>query len=223
MTEIDETIEALRRAGFDCPDESLARLAASARRTSLPNGDYLFHKGDPSRSLFVVVSGQLDAVSTSYEGQDLVFSRLGPDTVIGELTVIDGSPRTASIRAASAATVISFDRQAFLETARADGAVGLALAALCARAAHRLSGWAEGASFSDTSVRLVRLLLEIAPDDATGPVTIRATQQSLADQLGLTRESVNKALNNLAHDEFVALGRGTVTINDVDAASMLLI
>lgn len=215
----------LRAAGFELPVASLDALVAVSHRRTLPKGDYLFHKGDPNDALLFVVSGTVQAVSSSYEGRELVFRDIRPNDVIGELTIVDGAPRSASIRALVEAELLVIPRDAFLDVARADAEVGLALARLCAHKARRLSTWAEGVSFTDTGGRLIGLLVELADESlddtadagvASGKVKLKVTQQTLADRLGVTRESVNKALRTLEDERMVDLGRGSVTVLDLD-------
>ncbi len=222
-----QRIDALVEAGFELPSSSLESLAAIARERTVDKGEYLFHKGDPSTALLVITEGTLQAVSTSYEGQDLVFGEFGPGGVIGELTVIDAAPRSASIRAVVKSALLTIGRDEFLAAARQDPELGLGLALICAKRARRLSTWAEGASFADTVGRLAAVLVELTEaaqgGDATSAesttpalVKLKLTQQSLADQLGVTRESTNKALRSLESEGLVALGRGSVTVTDLD-------
>ncbi len=220
---MDWKVRALRAAELDVPEDTLQPLADIGHEQTLERHDYLFHKGDPSNALYVLAEGVLQAVSTSYEGQDLVFGEFGPGKVIGELTVLDGAPRSASIRAVASATLLAIDRGAFLELAQKDSGLALGLAALCAKRAKRLSTWAEGASFADTIGRLAVLLVGMAEaqegadaTDTTRPLKFKVTQQTLADQLGITRESANKALRSLEEEGLVSLGRGSLTILDLD-------
>lgn len=214
----------LRAAGFELPDTSLDALVSVSHRRSLAKGDYLFHKGDPNDALLFVVSGTVQAVSSSYEGRELVFRDIRPNAVIGELTIVDGAPRSASIRALIDSELLVIPRDAFLRVARSDAEIGLALARLCAHQARRLSTWAEGVSFTDTGGRLIGLLVELADESLDGvanateidKVKLKVTQQTLADRLGVTRESVNKALRTLEDDRMVDLGRGSVTVLDLD-------
>lgn len=212
---------AFRDAGFQLPDASLERLAGISREQRIDRGEYLFHKGDPCTALHVILDGTLQAVSTSVEGQDLVFGEFGAGGVIGELTVLDGADRSSSVRATKATTLLTVSRRELLELARTDAEVAIGIAVLCARRARRLSEWAEGASFDDTVGRLAAMLVRLADIDPvmtghTAPLKLTVTQQSLADQLGITRESTNKALRSLEDDGLVSLGRGSVTLVDID-------
>ncbi len=216
---MERKAEAFRDAGFQLPDASMEALAGLSREQTVESGDYLFHKGDPSTALHVILDGRLQAVSTSYEGQDLVFGEFGAGGVIGELTVLDGAARSSSIRAISRSSLLTVGRDAFLERAHIDPELGIGLALLCAKRARRLSTWAEGASFADTVGRLAALLTHMAErlgDDAPAEPKLKVTQQSLADQLGVTRESTNKALRSLETEGLVALGRGSVTLVDLE-------
>lgn len=211
--------DAYRVAGFEIPDASLERLAGISTEQRLERDEFLFHRGDPGESLHVVVEGTLQAVSTSFEGQDLVFGEFGPGGVIGELTILDGSARSSSVRAMRTTKLLTVARPDFLALAREDADVAIGIGILCAKVARELSLWAEAASFSDTVGQLATLLVRLTEgDESTAPrdglPRLRVTQQSLADQLGITRESTNKALRSLEHEGLVSLGRGSVTLTD---------
>jgi len=202
----------LATAGFDLSPASAAELAARFRPRKLSPGSYLFHEGDRSGSLFVVADGVLEAVTTSSSGQELVFSMMGVASVIGELTIIDGSRRTASIRAVVASEVLGVSRKVFLEQARENPEIGLALASMCASRVRRLSEWATDVSFASLDARLASDLLTLASAAPSG--VVHTTQQSLGDRLGVSRESVNKWLRTWERSGIVRLGRGSVSVVD---------
>jgi CRP-like cAMP-binding protein len=99
-------------------------------------GDFLLHKGSPSRSILLVEDGQIEIIDETL-GETIVLGRVGPGGVVGEVGFLDGQPRTHHVRAGTACRVRRLTREGFLALAQADpqlfAKVSIALAALVAR------------------------------------------------------------------------------------------
>lgn len=203
----------LIRAGFNLQVDAAHALAGDARGRRLSVGDFLFLEGDPGTTLYVVESGRVEAFTASNAGRELVFRRMGPGSMIGELTILDGSPRTAGVRAVEPSRLFGISRKVFLEHAHREPEVGLALAQLCASRARDLSQWASKSSFSTLEARLSTTLLTLAANERSGPV-ITITQQALGNRLGVSRESINKWLRRWERDGLVTLGRRSIRLVD---------
>ncbi len=215
----DETEQTTRgqlivNAGFDLPIATAVALAADFHPRRLDDGDYLFHEGDPGTTLFVVEAGCVEAVTTSRDGRELVFGSMDPGAIIGELTIIDGDQRSASIRAIEPSLVSGISRRDFLRHAHETPDIGLALAKLCAQRALDLSQWASKTSFGTLEARLSTTLLKLLAADVEGEPVITITQQALSDRLGVSRESINKWLRSWERDGIVRLGRRSITVVD---------
>ncbi len=201
------------RLGLDAV--SASALAAQMWPSALAPGDYLFHQGQPTDRFCMVYEGSCDVITTSLSGKELIFTTLTAGEPIGEASILDGVPRTASIRGKTHATILSIDRASFLSLAETHGAIALSLARLSARTLRRLSSRVENDTFTDLGSRLTALLLELAAPPATnGTRSAKITQQTLADRLGVTRESINKYLRGWADAGHVELRRGVVVVVD---------
>jgi NTE family protein len=105
------------------PPESLARIEAATTRVELPAQDYLFRAGEPAAQLHVVLSGRLEVVA-----QDgTVLREVGPGSVLGELAVLTGSARSASVRARRDAELVAVEGVQFQALLRSDPALAFAL------------------------------------------------------------------------------------------------
>jgi len=78
-------------------------------KINLDEGQVLFSKGDAAKHFYVIESGQLEIVDG-----DHVLQTLGPDEIVGEMALIDGGPRSATVRAAKKSSVIEVDEKRFL-------------------------------------------------------------------------------------------------------------
>ncbi len=203
--------------------DGAAALALGAQMwpTELRKGEFLFHQGDPCDHFHLVYEGAVDVQSTSPEGKELVFTTLRTGAPIGEATIVTGDRRSASIRARRDSTMLTIGRAQFLQLAEEHPTLSLSLARLAAETLRRLSTRIERYAFAELDVRLSELLRDLCATTAaadagsTDRIDLAVTQQSLADQLAVSRESVNKHLGNLANEGLVELGRGRVSILDL--------
>src|SRR5690349_21641408 len=144
---IDELANVSLFAGLD-PAE-LATLAEHASVRKLARGQTLFNEGEPSDHLFLVRSGRLRVFVASSRGDELVLSVVGPGETLGELSVLDRQPRSATVDALEPAELIAVvgdDARSLLESnPSALHAVAVALAA----GMRRLRGTAAELAFLD--------------------------------------------------------------------------
>ena len=94
-------------------DEELARLLAVTEVAEAGAGDFLLHRGSPSRSLLLVEDGEIEIVDESL-GETVVLGRVGPGGVVGEVGFLDGQPRTHHVRAGTACRVRRLTRDGLL-------------------------------------------------------------------------------------------------------------
>lgn len=197
-------------------EEAAAALAASMWLVDFDAGEFLFHQGQPCDRFSIVVSGEIDVQRSSTDGRDLVFVTLRSGAPIGEVSIFEGSPRTASLRARTPATLLTIGRMRFLELLAEHPSMALSLARYLASVVERLSGNVEGKTFLRLDAQLFELLENLGVDDGAGGLRVATTQQALADRLGVTRESVNKQLGAWAGHDLVLLRRGTIRIPEPD-------
>jgi CRP-like cAMP-binding protein len=189
-----------------------ARLAPLAGRAFLRRyaaGQVVFTEGEPSEHLFVVRSGRVRVLVQSVHGDQVVFAVLGPGDTLGELSVIDGQARSASAEALGELQLVALPADEVRAALRADPALALAAAAALAATVRRLTGSTADLVFLDLPRRLAKLLLAEARAGRDGALRVDPgmSQSGLAARLGVTRQSLNRALGGLArrgwvrHDE----------------------
>lgn len=181
------------------PDDALARLGATARRRSYRRGEVIFHQGDPGDSLHFLIEGRVKVVLDAESGEEAVIAILGPGDCFGELSLIDGEPRSATVETLEAVQTLSLSRADFMAFVRANPQIAermmIALAGMVRRADESMADLV----FLDLEGRLVKKLLELAEAhgrDIDGAIEIELpiTQEDLAAMIGATRASVNKLL-----------------------------
>lgn len=193
------------------PAADLKALASRGRLRSYPAGAVIFREGDPGDALYVIVEGSVRIAVLSAAGGEASVALLGPGEFVGDLALLDGLPRSASAIAHSPTKTLMVRRDDFrrwlAERPRASFALLEALSLRVRRTDEALADLA----FLGLPQRLAKRLIDLTTG---GAPRLRITQTELASMLGVSRESVNKQLNEFARDGWVAIGRGSVTVLD---------
>lgn len=123
---IDDEYELLSRLELfeDLEPVQLKRLIFVSQRYRLQPEEYLFRQGDPMGQVFGVVAGEFSVLLESVNGE-MEVARQGPGDMVGEMAVISGEPRSASVRALTASEVIGFEKDLFINTVINDGPTAL--------------------------------------------------------------------------------------------------
>lgn len=204
---VDDVVAQLRRAALFA-DVDPSRLVPLARRAFVRRfapGQVLFTEGEPSDHLYVLRSGRVRILVQSVHGGDMTLAVLDPGDTIGELSMIDGKPRSASAEALSATELVALPADDVRAALRADPVLLLAAAAELASTVRRLTSGTADLVFLDLPRRLAKLLLAEAQKEPGGRlrVDLGMSQSGLADRLGVTRQSLNRALAGLLHHGWI--------------------
>jgi CRP/FNR family transcriptional regulator, cyclic AMP receptor protein len=204
--------------------DAAAALRSSMQEVTIGRGHTLFEEGAPGNRLYVVTDGKIKLGRTSPDGRENLLAILGRGEMFGELSLFDPGPRTATATAVTDATLFQLghdDLQPWL-TGRPEVAAQL-LAAL-ARRLRRTNEAMADLVFSDVPGRVAKRLLDLAqrfgvetPDGLR--VTHDLTQEELAQLVGASRETVNKALADFASRGFLRLEARAVVILDLERLS----
>ena len=195
------TAEALARSPLlgGLPQESLSRLARAARRRTFRRGEVIFHQGDPGDSLHLLQQGRVKVALDAESGDEAVIAILSPGDMFGELSLVDGEPRSATVVALEPVETASLARSDLLRCLREHPAAMERLLTALAGMVRRADEGMADLVFLDLEGRLVKKLLELAADhgraaDGAVEIELPMTQEDLAAMIGATRASVNKLL-----------------------------
>lgn len=203
-------------------DEDLDQLRSLGARRRLPTGTTVFSEGDESSEVALVVSGTVKVATTSIDGREVVLELVGAGELLGELSTIDGSSRSATATTLTPVALVAVPSDRFAEFLdERPGATRGLLAVVIGRLRQSNRRQLEYAT-SDALGRLCGRLTELAErhgaaTDAGVRVELPFSQSELAQWCGLSREAVVKALRTLRQLGWITTEDGTVTIVDVDA------
>jgi CRP-like cAMP-binding protein len=195
------------------PDTVLQQIATVARPREFDKGELLFVEGDVGDALLILVSGSVTVFRTSADGERAALNVLEPPEVIGEIALLDGAARSASVEATEHTVVLSLSRQEFFALLRAQPAVLEPLMRQLGLMVRRLTEQAADHVFLDLAGRVAKALLRLASPGS--PPVVAITQSRLAEMSGGTRQSVNQVLGGFAQRGLIHLEGRRVLLTDV--------
>jgi CRP/FNR family cyclic AMP-dependent transcriptional regulator len=202
----------------DLPSGELQRLLTVARRRTFGRGEVVFHESDPADSLHLIAKGRFAVRVTTPLGETAMLAIRGPGEAFGELALVSDAPRSATVAALEPAETYSLYRREFDELRREHPFVNRVLVAILASEVRRMDELIVEAFYVGAEQRVLRRLRELAGvyggDGET--VAIPLTQEDLAGLAGTSRATVNRALREEETRGTVKLGRGKITVLDLD-------
>jgi CRP/FNR family transcriptional regulator, cyclic AMP receptor protein len=219
----DAAVALLRQARLfaDLREETLRTLADRSVERSFPRHGRLFYQGDPGSGLFVVASGLVKVVVTSEDGEEMVLVTLGPGEALGELSIVDGGPRSASAEALEPTVALIITRPVLLELATRDRALTEALLQALGGLLRRLTEQASDLVFLDLPGRMAKLLAGLAAERGTETpegieLDANLTQSDLAGMVGASRQSVNQILQGFARRGYLQVQGRRIVVHRLD-------
>ena len=202
-------------------DEDARALRSDVVHVTISRGDRLFSEGDGGDQLYIILAGKVKLTRAAHDGRENLLSVHGPGEMFGELSLFDPAPRTASATAITDATLAGLahdDLRSWLAT-RPDVAMHM-LQALAQRL-RRINDIKADLVFTDVPGRVAKALLDLAarfgvPQENGIQVNHDLTQEELAQLVGASRETVNKALADFAARGWVQLAAKSVLLADSD-------
>jgi CRP/FNR family cyclic AMP-dependent transcriptional regulator len=188
---------------------------------TLSRGDVLFAEGDEGDRLYVVTDGKIKLGRTSSDGRENLLAILGPSQMFGEQSLFDPGPRSATVTAVTETTLLSLAHDDLMRWLEGRPAVALGLLSQIASRLRKANDVNADLVFSDVPGRVAKALLDLADrfgrtaDDGVH-VHHDLTQEELAQLVGASRETVNKALADFASRGWLRLEPRSVVIMDVE-------
>jgi CRP/FNR family transcriptional regulator, cyclic AMP receptor protein len=204
--------------------DAAASLRASMNEIELARGEVLFQEGDPGDSLYVVLRGKIKLGRTSGDGRENLVAVLGPGEMFGELSLFDPGPRSAGATALVDSTLLGLSSDELTPWLASRPDVARALLRAIARRLRRTNDSMSDLVFSDVPGRVAKALLDLSarfgtPAEDGIHVAHDMTQEELAQLVGASRETVNKALADFAGRGWLRLEARAVVLTNVERLS----
>lgn len=198
-------------------DDALERVAPLFIDRRYGRGQVLFHQGDAGNSLFVLAEGLVKVTVRSAAGDEMVLVTLSPPSTFGEISLIDGRPRSASVDVVQPARVLILGEAEWNELLTDSPAFAGAVLQSAVEMVRRLTDQASDFAFLDLHGRVAKLLVRFV--DETGQrdgdaivLDLSLTQTDLARMVGGSRQSINQILHSLEGRGYIELRRHAIYV-----------
>lgn len=216
-------LDVLRKAPLfsTLDDEAATALLASMTRTQCARGTALFDEGEEGDRLYVIVEGKVKLGRRSGDGRESLLAILGPGEMVGELSLFDPGARTATATAVADSEFVGLGPQDLTDFLSERPEVAVSMLGALARRLRRTNEALGDQVFTDVPGRVAKALLDLAdrfgrPNDEGLLVAHDLTQEELAQLVGASRETVNKALADFAGRGWLKLEARAVLLLDVE-------
>ncbi|MEM0944632.1 MAG: cyclic nucleotide-binding domain-containing protein, partial [Pseudomonadota bacterium] len=143
-------------------EEALAKLASLGRVRPITRNTTLFTLGDPGDALHGVLSGRVLLTRITSEGKEIALASMEGGDLFGELSLIDGAPRSTDAVMVEAGELFTLERRVFQQALRDNPGMGMALLSVLSQRLRDTNRLVESISFLELGPRLARLLLTLA-------------------------------------------------------------
>ena len=209
-------------------EEQIGMLANLVVSQKFNRDETVVLEGDDSvQALYLIASGSVQVYMTGVDGRETILSFLERGDFFGEMSLIDGEPRSASVRTVTDAQLLIIHRESFLQLIRQSPEIAMGLLSELSKRLRKANRQIGSLSTMSVSGRVAGTLLNLMEErgvrihtDNGNMVTVihnRPTQQQLADMSGTTRETVSRICSLLVKTNAIAMTGKDIVIFDEDA------
>jgi CRP/FNR family transcriptional regulator len=213
-----QSVELLSRVPLfsELSRDELERISRVSVERSFPAGVRVFHEGDHSDACYLVRKGDLRVTREHPDGRAIALATLGPGDIFGELAMLDGEARSASVETLSDAELLALPAADVRRLLADHPGISVKLIAALTRRLRETNERVARQSFQTVPSRVAGVLTQLIAEESASAgrqgITIRMTQADLAQLAGTSRESVSRFLATLERAGVVRVGRGRVTV-----------
>ncbi len=205
-------------------DQQITLLAPMAHEKLYAKGEaIIFEDDDSHQGFFLIVQGEVKVVLTSLDGKETILASLKEGEFFGEMALLDGEPRSATVRAVDASRLLSLRRDEFLKFLKRYPDVALTLLAEMSRRLRKSNRQISSLALMGVHGRVAEVLLKLMEERGVRQKTRegksivlirdRPTQQFIADMAGAARETVSRVLKHFELKGWIAAdGRNLIII-----------
>ncbi|PID34249.1 MAG: hypothetical protein CR976_01295 [Thiotrichales bacterium] len=187
------------------PEEQLDFLISLTHKFTYPRNSILLTQGELSNSLFIVTSGRLKVFANGVEGRQTLLAFLGPGDFVGELSLLDDGPRSASVMAVEKTDTLLITQEAFLNFVDAHPKSLLPMLRIMAGRLRALDETVCSLSTLDVYGRVARILLQESVMENEQQIIPRMTHQDIAEMAGSSREMVSRIMKDLRQGGYISI------------------
>jgi len=202
---------------FAVLDEAqLHALSAVMSRKSAPKNRTIIKAGDPTDSLYIVIAGRIKVQMSDDEGKEVILAVLGPGDFFGEMGLLDGAPRAASVVTTEQSEFVSLAKDDFNALLKNNFELAMVIIRGLVKRLREADRKIESLALLDVYGRVARVLLEFSEDvDGRKVVKGKLPRQDIAKMIGASREMVSRVMKGLEVEGYIeVLPDGAIVLRE---------
>lgn len=202
-------------------EDELQQLASVTREQHYKKHMTIVHVDDPGNALYILKNGLVKITIEDQNGYEMILRILYPTDFFGEMSLIDGMPRSATVTTQDASEVLTIARDHFLSIIEKSPRIMLKMASMLSKRLRKANELIHSLAFFDVYGKVARVLLNLAAErgrvtDQGTVIDMRLTQQELADLAGMTRETMARTLREFQQAGCIRVESGVISILALD-------
>lgn len=198
-------------------DQHAESMANAVVKRRFKRGELIVEQGKKSNTLYILLAGRARVLTSHTGGREVILATMGQGDYIGEMSLIDNEPHSASVRAEMQTDVLLLSGAEFARCMPDQGSVAFAVLRGLTERLRRADRNIQSLALMDVYGRVARVLLEAAMPDLNGQLLIREkiSRQDIAKMVGASREMVSRVMKDLEQRGFIeTLEHGSILIKD---------
>lgn len=200
-------LELIRRVPLfsQLSDAQAQGLATAVVKRRYRRGEFIVEQGQRSNTLFILLSGRARVISSHTRGREVILATMGQGDYIGEMSLIDNEPHSATVRAETQTDALLLGGQEFARCMPEPNSVAFMILRGLTQRLRRADRNIESLALMDVYGRVARVLLEAATEDLSGQKVIREkiSRQDIAKMVGASREMVSRVMKDLEERKYI--------------------
>ena len=192
-------------------------ISGAVIKRRFKRGEALVEQGQKSNALFILLTGRARVVTSDSRGREVILATLAQGDYLGEMSIIDNEPHSATVRAEVQTDVLMLGRAEFARCLTENASMSLVVMRGLVKRLRHADRKIESLALLDVYGRVAHALLDFAVADAQGQLLIKEkiSRQDLAKMVGASREMVSRVMKDLEERGFIeALPSGATLLKD---------
>lgn len=195
-------------------NEDIEVVAALAVPKTVPKNTLLINEGDDSSSMYIIKAGKVNVTLSNEEGKEIILGTLYQGDHFGEISLLDGKPRSANIITLEKCELIILHKSGFYDLLIDKPLIAMGIIEYLCRRIRLITHSVQGLALLDIYGRLVRLLVELSEPNENGErvVKIPLTHKDIALRVGSSREMISRIISELEKGEYLSINNRLIVI-----------
>jgi CRP/FNR family transcriptional regulator/CRP/FNR family cyclic AMP-dependent transcriptional regulator len=201
-------------------EEEFSQLASIVREQHYKKHTTIVHVDDPGSALYILKNGLVKVTIEDQHGYEMILRILYPTDFFGDMSLLDGMPRSATVTTQEPSEVLTISREHFLSIMEKSPKILLKVAAVLSKRLRKANELIHSLAFFDVYGKVARVLLNLAAERGRATeqgtvIDMRLTQQELAELAGMTRETMARTLREFQQAGCIRVESGIISILEV--------